>query len=271
MRALAIIFFLVFSVSLSHAAKGAGDVGQGNALYRKGKYQDAIGHYEKAAQKNPSEAKIEYDLGTASYKAGDFDAAVDHFQKGLLTDDEKLKRNVHYDLGDAFYRSGIMREEKDAGEAIKRLQSSLESFDKVLALDAKDKEAAENCEFVKKEIERLKKKRQEQQQKKQQQQQQQQQSKDDQQKNGQQKESQPQQEGQNEKQKAQDQKEEQKPEPQQESQKKNPASGQNKEAQISSQKDADAKLDDFERNELPKGFLKLMRQSQAARPVEKDW
>ncbi len=267
------------------AAPGAGDVRAGNKYFKKGMFKEALEAYEKAAQKNPSEPKIEYDLGAASYKAGEHDRAVEYFQKSLLTDDEEFRKDVYYNLGNAFYYSGIGREETDTDEAVKRLESSIGSFEKAKAMDPQDKEASENYDFVKKELERLKKKQQEQKQcprpnkdqqknkdqqqqdQKQQQDQQQQPSQDEQQKQDEKQ----QQEGQ-QKQEEQQKNEQQQPDESKKAEQDNEAaSGQTEDRQISSQKDANDMIDDFERNELPKGLLNFIRQPWEERPVEKDW
>jgi len=148
------------------ADPGAGEVRAGNALLRKGEFQHAIQEYEKAAEKSPADARIQYNIGVAAYQAKDYDAAIEHFQKSLLTDDDKFRRDVHFNMGDAFYRVGIMREDKDIDQSIKRLESSLESFEKARALDLKDRQAVENYEFVKKVLEQFKQKKKQQQQKK---------------------------------------------------------------------------------------------------------
>ena len=320
----AVMVLMLFSLP-AFAAPGAGDVHAGNDFYRKGKFQEALEHYQKAAEKNPAEARIEYNLGAAAYKAGDYDAAVEHFQKSLLTDDDKLRRDVHFNLGDAFYRAGISREDKDIEQGIKRLESSLGSFEKARQLDVKDKEASENYEFVKKEIERLEQKKQQQQQQKQQRQQQ---------KNDQQKDQAQQDQQKSEGEKSQEEKDHDKkdqdtkgqqgedpekkkeetsdkgdksdqkdkkddksgedssrndvpdkegkkdqPEPSKDqsqpdgtkNDQNNSASGQTVEGQISSQKDANDMVDNFERNELPKGLLNFIRPSRETRAVDKDW
>ena len=336
MRFSAAFIVLALFCAPAFADPGAGEVHAGNAFYRKGEFQHAIQHYEKAAEKNPADARIEYNIGAAAYEAKDYDAAIDHFQKSLLTDDNKFRRDVYFDLGDAFYRVGINREDKDIDQSIKRLESSLSNFEKARKLDPKDKQAVENYEFVKKILDQYKQKKQQQDQQKQQQKQDQQkqdqqkqdQQKQDQQKQDQQKQDQQKQDQQKQDQQKQDQQkqDQQKPEDQksqdqkdqekkdqekkdqekqdqqkqdqqkqdqekkdqekQDQQKKdqeqkdqqnkpndqnNPASGQTAEGQISSQKDANNMVDNFERNEMPKGLLNFIHKTGEARPVEKDW
>ena len=204
----AFIVLVLFSAP-AFADPGAGDVRAGNAFYNKGEFQHAIQRYEKAMEKSPADARIEYNLGAAAYQAKDYSAAIEHFQKSLLTDDDKFRRDVYFNLGDAFYRVGINREDKDIDQSIKRLESSLASFEKAKKQDPKDKQTVENYEFVKKVLEQYKQKKQQQEQQKQQQKQDQQ--KQDQQKQDQQKQDQQKQDQQKQDQQKQDQ---QKPEEQ---------------------------------------------------------
>lgn len=287
----ACLFFLISRPAF--AAAGAWDVRAGNDLYRQGKYPQAFERYQKAAEKNPSEVKIEYDLGAAAYKSGDFEAAVGHFQKSLLTDDDELKPDVHFNLGNAFYHAGVTHEDKDVDQAIRLLEGSLESFDKALTLDAKDAQAADNREFVRRALERLKKKKEQRQQRK---------DRKNDQNNGQGKEGassqdqasekdvQPQEQpsGNGQKDRPKDgasdvpedgaradteegsqARPEAQPGPQ--DPQNSSVSGQNDRAQISSQEEANAMVDDLERNDLPKGLLNFTRREHQPRPVDKDW
>lgn len=276
-----IALMLMVCATPAWAMKGAGEVGQGNRLYRQQKYQQALEQYEKAEAKNPSEAKIAYDLGAAAYKTGDYDKAVQYFQKGLLSDDDVFKRDVQYNLGGAFYKAGVAREDNDVADAIKQLKASLDTFEKARAAAPDDKDVVNNYEFVKKELQRLEQKQQQQQQQNKQQKQDQQNQKQgqqgqDQQQQDQQKEDAQQKDQENsdqqQQQKSQEEKQQGQPKDQQKDQAKDqPASGQEGEGQISSQKDAQAMVDDFERNELPKGLLNFAPRQAQEHSVEKDW
>ncbi|MFH0754831.1 MAG: tetratricopeptide repeat protein [Candidatus Omnitrophota bacterium] len=294
-----IIFILVFLGGTSAwAMKGAGEVAQGNRLYRQGKYAQALVQYEKADAKNSSDARIAFDLGSAAYKTGDYDRAVQYLQKSLLTDDEAFKSNIHYNLGDAFYKKGISRENMNVDDAIKHLKSSLESFEKACAIDLKNTDAANNHEFVKKELDRLQLKKQQKQQKNQPQDTKKDKNQDN---NQDQKQDQP---SENQDQKKEDQPQSDKSDQQPENSKgqqqgdskdqnpddarqqkdlgndhkpgdqahdKSSTSGQEAQEQILSRSEAQAMVDDFERNELPKGLLNFVPKQGQERPVEKDW
>ncbi|GEM_PF-748824 len=161
--------FLVVIPSV-YASPAAGEVRKANGFYTKGQFDNALEHYQKALGKDPQSTAIEYDLGTALYKKGDYVQSIEHLQKALLTDDVELQAKAQYNLGNAFYKSGIAQEHKNIKGAIKSLERSLTHYQKVLNRPDKDPDAQYNDEFVKKELERLKKEQQEQKQKQDQQQ-----------------------------------------------------------------------------------------------------
>lgn len=162
------VLLTIFCSAAAFAEPGYREVAAGNSAFGKGDFTSAVGSYQKAGEKNPSQAAIDYDLGTAYYKAGEYDKAVESLQKGLLSDDLKVVTKAHFNLGNALYKAGTAREDKDIGGAIKSLESALPHYDKVIAQDPKDTAASANRDFVKKEIDRLKKKQQEQKQQQQQ-------------------------------------------------------------------------------------------------------
>jgi tetratricopeptide (TPR) repeat protein len=55
----------------------------GNALFQKGRVDEAIFQYQKALQINPDYAKACYNLGNALLQKGSVDEAITHFQKAL--------------------------------------------------------------------------------------------------------------------------------------------------------------------------------------------
>jgi tetratricopeptide (TPR) repeat protein len=55
----------------------------GNVLYDAGRYQEAIGHYQKALELDPKNVSVSTDLGTALWYTGRADEALTQFQKSL--------------------------------------------------------------------------------------------------------------------------------------------------------------------------------------------
>jgi len=150
----------------AEAASAAKMVREGNALYKEGQYDDSAKKYQRALEKNPESDIVNFNLGTALYKKADYEKAIDHLQKVLLSEDPLLKEKAYYNMGNAFYKSGITQEGAAIDNAIAMLEKSLQQYENALSLDKKDADANYNYEFVKKELQRLREKRQEQQQQK---------------------------------------------------------------------------------------------------------
>jgi S1-C subfamily serine protease len=95
------------------ALKGKGDVAE--SLYRSGldslwlgNYDNAVGYFENAANKNPKRAETWVQVGYCKVKQGKNQEAIRAYQQALQlkpTDPE-----IHNKLGDAYYYSGRLRE-----------------------------------------------------------------------------------------------------------------------------------------------------------------
>lgn len=162
MKIITIIFVLLMLPYTSFASSMGKSVKEGNALYKEQKFDEALEKYTEALKKDPNSDVVNFDLGTALYKKNNYNESIDHFQKSLLTDDEKLKEKAHYNLGNAFYKSGIEKEEKDLNAAVDFLKESLGEYEKTLVLNKNNEDAIFNYEFVKKELEQIEKKQQQQ-------------------------------------------------------------------------------------------------------------
>ncbi len=134
-------------------------VKKGNALYQKNNFAESVKEYETALKKDPESPAINFDLGTALYKNKKYAEAISYLQKGLLSKDPLLKKQAHFNLGDAFYKKGRELEGSRLDEAIADLEESLRQFEAVRNVDDKDNDAKYNHDTVKKELERLKEKK----------------------------------------------------------------------------------------------------------------
>jgi len=168
-----LMVIMVFAFTGTAFAGKAGDVKKGNRFYLQGDYRKASDKYADALKKDQGSDIINFNMGTALYKQGDYEGALSHLQKSLLSEDAALKEKSYYNLGNALYKSGIRQENKNISTAIESLKQSLSYYEKALAADTKDEDAQFNYDFVKKELERLKKKDQQQKQDQKQDQQQQ--------------------------------------------------------------------------------------------------
>ena len=273
------------------------DVREGNKLYAQGKYNEAMEKYTDALKKDANSDIVNFNLGASLYKKEDYAGALTHYQRALLGHDQKIKENVHYNLGNTLYRSGIKKENSDLKSAIASLEKALEEYKEDLSVTPEDPDTKQNQAFVGKELERLKKKLQEQQKN--------QQSKEPQQQQDQQKDQQSGDQKQNEQPKDKEEKkggqlgqfneEKEKQEPstaqeqnqedleknKQGSQQQNQQNQQDQPPRHGSSYKADAKelseeeakklLENYSQNEEPRGLLILTPQKPKTTEVEKDW
>lgn len=273
-------------------------VNEGNRLYRKGEYGQALEQYRAVLKKNEKSQLIHFNAGTAAYQTKNYDEAVTHLEKSLLSDDVSLQTKAHHNLGNAHYRRGKARENLDVDKAVAELEKSLEHYRRSLSLqpeDDKDEDTQYNYEFVKKELERLKQKQQQQKQNQQNQQKQPQNQKDQQSGDsqsqspqnrpsepsdkGQQQPNQNQSPPQNPDQPSsgdqQDKEQQQAQEAAGESQRNEPSSSKSSlsdsQPRALSSEEAERMLNDYQQNEEPRGLLNFMKGKGRQEETFKDW
>ncbi len=155
---------IVLTGQTAWAGSKASDVKQGNVLYRQGQYAEALAKYESALNKDEDSPLINFNVGAALYKNEEYGVAIPHFQKSLLSEDPRLQQKAHYNLGNALYQSGIVKENSDLTAAIQSLGESLSHYERSLSLNPEDQDAQFNYQLVKEELERLRAKKEKQQQ-----------------------------------------------------------------------------------------------------------
>ena len=94
-------------------AKGKNDVAE--TLYRSGldslwlgNYDNALGYFENAANKNPKRAEAWVQVGFCKVKQGKAQEAIRAYQQALQL--KPMDAEIHNKLGDAYYYSGRLRE-----------------------------------------------------------------------------------------------------------------------------------------------------------------
>ena len=87
-------------------------------LLQKGKVDEAIAHYQKALQINPDYAEAHNNLGNALLQKGQVDEAIAHFQKALQINPDNAE--AHNNLGNALLQKGKV------DEAIAHYQKALQ-------------------------------------------------------------------------------------------------------------------------------------------------
>jgi Ca-activated chloride channel family protein len=110
---------MVFAVSLLAAPVFASEtqLKEGNRLFRKGHYEEALKKYNDALIDSPESSVLRFNAGDAAYQAGDFASAQKQFHEaGDRSPVPALRSACRYNEGNALYRQNQW---KDAIEAYK--------------------------------------------------------------------------------------------------------------------------------------------------------
>lgn len=107
-----IILFLLVASPI-WAQQESSDVRRGNKAYDKEQYSDAEIDYRKGLDKNSSSLEAHFNLGNALYRQGKYEDAIKEYQQagtqivaenGKYSDkDKKILSQVHHNIGNAFY------------------------------------------------------------------------------------------------------------------------------------------------------------------------
>ena len=168
-------------LDLANLALNSGDSIKYNDLNKKADkhFLDAEVNYKKALQKNQDFLKADFNLGDALYKQGRYDEAVDKFEKIIEKSDNNIvKGGSHHNIGNAHLQNFFKNPQENQG----KLDESIESFKNALRNNPRDNEARYNLEMAKRLKQQMQQQQQQQQNQDQQNQDQQNQDKKDQQK-----------------------------------------------------------------------------------------
>jgi Ca-activated chloride channel family protein len=156
--------------------------------YEAGKYQDALKEYQKLLDRKSADPRLHFNTGAAAYQSKQLEEAAKRFNEALASPDLELQQRAYYNLGNTLYRLGEKISEPEKRQ--QAWENSIKQYESALKLNQQDPDAKFNHEFVKQQLEELKKQQSQSQSQKnsdknkqdknqQQQQQQQNQSKDD--------------------------------------------------------------------------------------------
>lgn len=161
----ALVLAILLALPVSSRASEA------DIAYNNGDYSTAAELYAKQLEKQPEDARVQFNLGVACCKNKQYDEAIDAFSKTLKSDDLSLQQKAYFNRGNAFYSKGSKLVQNNPDKAINEWQQAVDSFQAAVNLTPQDRAALENLQDVQKELKKLKKqqekRKQDQQQKKQ--------------------------------------------------------------------------------------------------------
>lgn len=131
-------------------------------LYQDESYEAAVEEYRELIDQE-DDPRLDLNLGAAAYRGGDFGGAASAFAKALRAEDEALREEAFYDLGNAQYRIGEQTVQSNPQETIAAWEQSIAAYEEALSLDEADEDARFNRDFVQKKLDELKQQQEQQQ------------------------------------------------------------------------------------------------------------
>lgn len=149
------------------------DVKEGNDLYAKGHYEEAVKAFDKAYDRLKNKERGEdwdklrhaifFNRGTAYAKIGNLDKAGEELLKATTSTDKKLRQAAYYNLGNVAVGQ-ISKGQIGFDEALKKAESAIDFYKRALLAEPSDMDAKYNLEVahkIKEQIEKQKKEREE--------------------------------------------------------------------------------------------------------------
>lgn len=116
----------------------AADVGglmrQGNGLFARRRYDEALARYQQAQVLEPDATKIHYNLGNTLYRLGRYDEALAELSLSLAAKRAGARANTLYNTGNVLFKSG-------------KLDPAIGAYIQALVQNPHDKQAKQNLEF----------------------------------------------------------------------------------------------------------------------------
>jgi tetratricopeptide (TPR) repeat protein len=107
---------------------------QGNGLYNRGKYDEALSRYQMAEVLEPDATAIHFNLGNALFRLGRYREAARELELVMMDKKPERRANAMYNTGNVAFKAG-------------QLDPAIKAFTGALAINPNDKQAKQNLEF----------------------------------------------------------------------------------------------------------------------------
>ncbi len=121
----------------------------GNKLYGRGNYSEAINKYDEALIEEPQALEPRFNKGNSYYRLDDLAKAQDLYREvAAESKDMKLVTKAKYNLGNSYFQQGIKQRDSNLQKALEDLQTSIVCWRGVLDIEPENEKAARNIEVA---------------------------------------------------------------------------------------------------------------------------
>ena len=122
--------------------------------FKSGNFTNALVEYERLAQIQTNDLRLVFNAGTAAYRATNYNAATKFFQTVTMAPDLKLQQQAYFNLANTQYRMSAATKDLDALQAA--WENVVKIYERAVALNTNDADAAFNLDFVKQGVAQIK-------------------------------------------------------------------------------------------------------------------
>jgi tetratricopeptide (TPR) repeat protein len=121
----------------------------GNKLYGRGNYSEAINKYEEALIEEPQVLEPRFNKGNSYYRLDDLAEAQDLYREvAAESKDMGLVTKAKYNLGNTYFQQGMKQRDSNLQKALEDLQTSIVFWRGVLDIEPENEKAARNIEVA---------------------------------------------------------------------------------------------------------------------------
>ncbi len=129
----------------------------GPELYQGDQFELAQEAFEQMIEKRPQSVyrdRLDFGAGTAAFKSGRFDDAARHLGRAILSDDEALRAQARYNLGNTLFRQGEQLENPESRAQL--WEEAIAQFEEAIAgASGVQEDATHNLGVVQRKLEAL--------------------------------------------------------------------------------------------------------------------
>lgn len=124
-------------------------VRQGNELYEKGNFNDALKSYDQAIVDQPQLLDPKFNKADSYFQLDDLAKAIDLYNEvAAESKDMELVAKAKYNLGNCYFKQGSKQKDSDLQKAMEDLKTSITFWRSALEINPENQNAAKNIEVA---------------------------------------------------------------------------------------------------------------------------
>ncbi len=141
---------LVFAITQAVLANSVQNlVNQGNRLYDKGNFNEAIKEYDQALIDQPQTLEPKFNQANCFFQLDDLAKAIDLYNEvAAESKDMGLVAKAKYNLGNSYFQRGSKQKDSNLQKALEEMQKSIVYWRSALEIDPENEKAAKNIEVA---------------------------------------------------------------------------------------------------------------------------